>query len=147
MFTGFLFHLRARGLKVTVTEWLTLMRAITEGHSRAELSHFYHLARALLIKRETQYDLYDQAFAEYFQGLEHHFDISDELPDKLRAIGCFASQIPERRADRGHYVRGLGPLERTETRDRFFGSQVGADAAEPFWSDGPMRIDDPAALL
>ena len=79
MFSSFLFHLRARGLKVTLTEWLTLMRAMGEGHSRADLSHFYHLARALLIKRETQYDLYDQAFAEHFRGLEHHFDITDEV--------------------------------------------------------------------
>lgn len=83
MFGGFFYHLRARGLKVTLTEWLTLMRALAEGHSRADLSHFYHLARALLIKRETQYDLYDQAFAEHFRGLETHFDITDELLEWL----------------------------------------------------------------
>lgn len=83
MFTDFLFHLRARGLHVTLTEWLTLMRAMAEGHSRADLSQFYHLARALLIKRETQYDIYDQAFAEHFRGLEHHFDVSEELMEWL----------------------------------------------------------------
>ncbi|MEM9597967.1 MAG: VWA domain-containing protein [Acidobacteriota bacterium] len=79
VFADFLFLLRARGLKVSLTEWLTLMRAMAEGHSRANLSHFYHLARALLVKRETQYDLYDQIFASHFRGVEHHFDVSDEL--------------------------------------------------------------------
>ena len=74
-------------------------------------------------------------------------DITNELPDKLRAIGCFRSQVPERRADRGHYVKGLGPLERTETRDRFFGSQVGVDAAEPLWCEGPLRLDRLSRLL
>ena len=83
MFAAFFFHLRARGLKVTLTEWLTLMRAMAEGHSRADLSQFYHLARALLIKRETQYDLYDQAFAEHFRGLEFQFDVTDEVLDWL----------------------------------------------------------------
>ena len=83
MFKDFLFVLRERGLKVSLTEWLTLIRAMAEGHSRADLSHFYHLARALLVKRETQYDLYDQIFAAHFRGVETHFDISDELLDWL----------------------------------------------------------------
>jgi len=79
MFTDFLFHLRARGLKVTLTEWLALIRALSEGHARANLEVFYHLARALLVKRESLYDLYDRAFAEYFRGVDQHFDLSDEL--------------------------------------------------------------------
>ena len=83
MFSDFLFQLRAHGLKVSFTEWLALMRAMAEGHSRADLSHFYHLARALLIKRETQYDLYDQVFAQHFRGIERQFDLSDELLEWL----------------------------------------------------------------
>ncbi|MEM6794095.1 MAG: VWA domain-containing protein [Acidobacteriota bacterium] len=83
MFTGFLLHLRARGLAVTLTEWLVLMRAMAEGHSRADLSHFYHLARALLIKSEAKYDLYDQVFAEYFRGLERVFDVDEQLLEWL----------------------------------------------------------------
>lgn len=84
MFAGFFYYLRERGLKVSLTEWLTLMRAMAAGLVRADLAVFYHLARALLIKRETQYDLYDQAFAEYFEGLERQFDVSDELLEWLQ---------------------------------------------------------------
>lgn len=83
MFTDFFYHLRAHDLKVSITEWLTLMRAIAEGHSRADLSHFYHLARALLVKRETEYDVYDMAFAEYFRGVEAQFELSEELLEWL----------------------------------------------------------------
>ena len=84
MFTDFLYHLRARGLKVSLNEWLPLVRALVEGHARANLEVFYHLARALLVKRESQYDLYDQAFVEHFRGVEGHFDITDELLEWLK---------------------------------------------------------------
>ena len=83
MFNDFFYHLRARGLKVSLSEWLPLLRALAEGHARANLNVFYHLARALWVKRETQYELYDQAFAEYFKGVEKQYDVSDELLDWL----------------------------------------------------------------
>ncbi|MEZ4270299.1 MAG: VWA domain-containing protein [Myxococcota bacterium] len=79
MFVGFLFHLRAFGLKVSVTEWLSLMQAMANGHTKSSLQVFYHLARALLVKKETLYDLYDQAFASYFEGIDAHFSINDEI--------------------------------------------------------------------
>ena len=83
MFTDFLFHLRGHGIKVSLTEWLPLMRALAGGHARADLTVFYHLARALLVKTETLYDLYDRAFAEYFAGVDAQFDLSDELLEWL----------------------------------------------------------------
>jgi len=84
MFTGFLLHLRAVGLKVTLTEWLVLVRALAEGYGRASLSVFYHLARSLLVKSEAQYDLYDRAFAEYFAGVAVTADITEELLEWLK---------------------------------------------------------------
>jgi hypothetical protein len=84
MFVDFFYHLRDYGLKVTTTEWLALMRALAEGHSRADLTAFYHLARCLLIKRETDYDAYDRAFATFFKDVEDRLDITDELLDWLQ---------------------------------------------------------------
>jgi hypothetical protein len=83
MFVDFFYHLRGYGLKVTITEWLTLMRALAGGHSRADLSVFYHLARALLVKRESDYDTYDRAFSSFFLGLEDHFRVDEELREWL----------------------------------------------------------------
>ncbi len=79
MFVDFLFTLRAYGIRVTPTEWMTLMEALSMGLGRANLSTFYTLARSVLVKSEAQFDRYDQAFAEFFEGVERQFDLSDEL--------------------------------------------------------------------
>jgi hypothetical protein len=79
MFIDFFYHLRSFGLKVTSTEWLALMQALAAGHARADLNTFYHLARCLLVKRESDYDTYDRAFASFFAGIEARADISEEL--------------------------------------------------------------------
>jgi len=60
-------------------EWLTLIEALSLGFARADLTSFYHLARNLVVKRESEFDLYDRAFAYHFKGIETHFDIDDDL--------------------------------------------------------------------
>ncbi len=52
MFLNFFFQLRAHGLKVSPTEWLTLLQAVARGYDRADLRVFYGLARSILVKRE-----------------------------------------------------------------------------------------------
>ncbi|MEM1247759.1 MAG: VWA containing CoxE family protein [Acidobacteriota bacterium] len=79
MFVDFFFHLRGHGLRVTITEWLTLMKAMAMGFTRADLSVFYHLARSILVKKESDFDIYDRAFATFFMDLEDQFDIDDEV--------------------------------------------------------------------
>ena len=79
MFLAFFYQLRAHGIKVSTTEWLSLMAALVRGFDRANLSTFYTLARALLVKREGQYDAFDRAFASSFEGIEGELQISDEL--------------------------------------------------------------------
>lgn len=79
MFTEFLYHLRAFGVKVTTTEWLSLMQAVSYGYTRASLSVFYHLARSVLVKDEALFDRYDRAFASYFHGIEGYFNLDEEL--------------------------------------------------------------------
>jgi uncharacterized protein with von Willebrand factor type A (vWA) domain len=79
MFVDFLYHLRDFGLKATSTEWLALMQALEGGHARGDLNAFYHLARCLLVKRESDYDTYDRTFASFFAGIEALPDVSDEL--------------------------------------------------------------------
>ena len=45
MFSGFLYHLRGYGLKVSMMEWLALMESLTAGYARSNLTVFYHLSR------------------------------------------------------------------------------------------------------
>lgn len=79
MFTDFFYFLRLHGLKVSLLEWLSLMKALAQGYARADLMTFYRLARALLVKRETDFDLYDRIFAAYFRDIDGHFELDEEL--------------------------------------------------------------------
>ena len=79
MFLGFFYALRAAGIGVSTTEWLALMESLARGYAHASLETFYELARALLVKREAQYDVYDQVFASVFKGVPARFDVDDEL--------------------------------------------------------------------
>lgn len=79
VFLDFFYHLRSAGLKVGTTEWLSLLDAVTLGHARTNVGTFYHVARALVVHRESDFDRFDRAFAEYFHGLESQFSLDDEL--------------------------------------------------------------------
>ena len=112
MFVDFFYHLRGYGLKVTITEWLSLMRALSIGYSRADLHVFYNLARCLMVKREADFDNYDRAFASFFMGVENHFDISDELLEWLSNPKLPRELTDEERAK-------LQALDLDELRERF----------------------------
>ncbi|MCA9562630.1 MAG: VWA domain-containing protein [Myxococcales bacterium] len=83
MFVGFFLHLRARGIPVTTTEFLSLLEAIEKGLGQNSLRHFYALSRATLVKSEAHFDSFDKAFAEYFQDAEFSWDLPDSLLDWL----------------------------------------------------------------
>ena len=52
MFTPFFYLLKAKGLEVSLTEWLTFMEALDQGLSGASLTQFYYLGRMILVKSE-----------------------------------------------------------------------------------------------
>ena len=70
MFASFFYLLRARGLKISLNEWITFIEAIDKGLSEASFTQFYYLARSLLIKSEVEYDKFDCVFLEYFKNME-----------------------------------------------------------------------------
>jgi len=112
VFVDFFYTLRGYGLKVTITEWLTLMRACAQGHTRANLTTFYYLARAVLVKRETDFDIYDRAFASFFHGIEDHFEVDQELLEWLEHPELPRELTPEERAELEH-------MDLEELRQRF----------------------------
>ncbi len=79
MFLTFFYLLRARGLSVSMNEWMTLMEALNQGLAGSSLTSFYHLCRSILIKTEADYDKFDQVFAEYFQGIQTPEDLPEEF--------------------------------------------------------------------
>ncbi|WP_019936470.1 VWA domain-containing protein [Bordetella sp. FB-8] len=81
MLTDFFYHLRAHRLPVSVQEYLTLLDALRADRLMAPtLDDFYFLARAALIKDETLYDRYDQAFGAYYRGIVAKLPPDKEIP-------------------------------------------------------------------
>ncbi|MEO6596597.1 MAG: bacillithiol biosynthesis deacetylase BshB1 [Planctomycetota bacterium] len=72
-------------------------------------------------------------------------DISAVAAAKAEVVRCYRSQLNP--SDRSHLVQGLDLLERGEVRDRFYGARSGVMAAESFWHDGPVRVQDLGLLL
>ena len=66
MFTGFFYSLKEAGLRVTLSEWLTLQDALNKGLCNSSLTEFYYLARMILVKSETDYDKFDMVFEAVF---------------------------------------------------------------------------------
>lgn len=70
MLLQFFYHLRDSKLPVSTTELLTLLEALSRDLTdQYSIDQFYSLARVCLVKNESLYDKFDQAFAEYFEGL------------------------------------------------------------------------------
>lgn len=83
MFIDFFYRLRDRGLPLGVTEFITLLDALSEGLARESLTHFYGVARSILVKRPEHYDLYDRVFAEHFEDVELDEETKAEITDEL----------------------------------------------------------------
>ena len=98
MLIDFFYHLRAHKLPVSVQEYLTLLEALQARLMPPTVDDFYHLARMTLVKDETLFDRYDQAFAEFHRTLEAALPADKEIPlDWL--IKEFQKQLtPEQKA-------------------------------------------------
>ena len=83
MFLDLFYLMRARGLHVSMNEWLSLMDALEKGLCRNSLLEFYYVSRAILVKTEADFDKFDEVFLDYFDRIQHIEDIPQELMDWL----------------------------------------------------------------
>lgn len=84
MFVDFFYTLRKYKVPVSITEWMVLMEALSRGYAWSSLNNFYFLARSILVKSEAFYDQYDQAFQDFFEGIETPPEIRDEVLEWLK---------------------------------------------------------------
>ena len=97
MLTDFFYTLKNRKVPVSITEWMTLMEALSKGYI-SNLDEFYYLARAILVKSENHYDQYDVAFQEYFKGIEGPAEINQQILDWLKDPAIRKTLTEEERA-------------------------------------------------
>ncbi|GGX57989.1 vWA domain-containing protein [Saccharospirillum salsuginis] len=82
MLIRFFTTLRQHGVKVTTKELLTLHEALESRLAQFDMDAFYQIARLCMVKDETQFDRFDQAFAHFYEGLEAMPNpMGGELPD------------------------------------------------------------------
>jgi uncharacterized protein len=80
MLTEFFFKLKSHKLPVSIKEWLTLLEAMQKNVISPSIDEFYYLSRTALVKDEQNFDKFDRAFAEYFQGVESIAGIELDVP-------------------------------------------------------------------
>ncbi len=85
MFIDFFYTLKRVGIPVSPTSFLRLQKALGLGVI-SSLNDFYTAARSILVKSERYFDLYDQAFAHYFEGAELAEPDEFVLTDVARAM-------------------------------------------------------------
>ena len=119
MFSGFFYFLKAKGMDISLNEWLTLIEAMDKGLCQSSLVEFYYIARMILVKSETEFDKFDMAFDEYFKGIKAGTDdITDQM---LRWLdkSDFA-EYSEEMEEKRHYLNQVEEhMDADETRELY----------------------------
>lgn len=144
MLFGFFFALRAAGLKPSLSELLMLLEALARRVTTCSLDQFYYLARAALVKDETQFDRYDRAFTAYFKGAQAAGEaifgeipeawlraqmtrlLSDEEKARIEALGGFQALMETLRRR----------LEEQQERHQGGNKWIGTGGTSPFGHSG-----------
>jgi len=76
----FFFKLKSHKLPVSIKEFLTLLEALQKGVIGSSIDDFYYLARTTMVKDESNFDKFDRAFAEFWEGVEAIPGIEAQIP-------------------------------------------------------------------
>ena len=85
MFIEFFYKLRERGLPISPTSFLRLQKALSLGMIQS-VDDFYTTARAILVKSERYFDMYDQVFAHFFRGVALRAPEEIELTEIVKTL-------------------------------------------------------------
>ena len=84
MFLNFFNELREAKVPVTLKEYLMLMEAMDKQVIDMDVTDFYYLSRAALVKDERNIDKFDKVFGHVFKGLDSLADAVDvtDIPEE-----------------------------------------------------------------
>jgi uncharacterized protein with von Willebrand factor type A (vWA) domain len=80
MLIDFFLKLKSHKLPVSIKEYLTLLEAMDHKVIGQSIDEFYYLSRIALVKDEANFDKFDRAFAEFWQGVETIPGIETQIP-------------------------------------------------------------------
>ncbi|MCV2885384.1 VWA domain-containing protein [Aestuariibacter sp. AA17] len=143
MLVDFFFTLRKHKVKSSLRELLDLLGALEKGVVFADIEAFYYLSRLTLVKDESQFDKFDRAFADYFEGVEAIDLFGKDIPDEwLRKE--FEKHLSEEEKKQIEAMGGLDKLMETlkkrleEQQKRHQGGNkwIGTGGTSPFGAYG-----------
>ncbi|NMH61122.1 vWA domain-containing protein [Alteromonas ponticola] len=143
MLIDFFYTLRKYRVKTSLRELLDLLAALDKQVVYADIEAFYYVARTIMVKDETQYDRFDRAFAEYFDGVQSIDIFDNDIPEEwLRKM--FEKQLSEEEKQQIKALGGLDKLMETlkqrleEQKKRHQGGNkwIGTGGTSPFGAYG-----------
>jgi len=143
MLFGRLFYgLRGAGIKVSPTEWMTLIEGLATGAIEPSLDALYAVGRALLVKHEAHFDTWDQVFAATFGEGEMPVALSEELlkwlDQPLDRPGLSAEELAQLERMGLDDLRKLFLERLEEQKERHDGGNrwIGTGGTSPFGNGG-----------
>ena len=140
MLTRFFFDLRAAGVPVTVTEFLTLLEGLKARVVFISAQDFYYFARLCLVKDERHYDRFDRVFAATFAGAEQLFArVMAEVPaDWLKSLAerSLSEEEKQRVQSLGGWEQLLETLREQQERHEGGNKWIGTGGTSPFGTQG-----------
>lgn len=143
MLVDFFLKLRAHGLPVSLRELLDLVRALEARVVHGSIEEFHALARLCLVKDEANYDRFDLAFGDFFDGVLTLAEVLGEIPHEWLRKEAERLLTHEEKAK----IKGLGGFEElmrtlaerlAEQEGRHAGGSkwIGTGGTSPFGASG-----------
>jgi uncharacterized protein len=130
MLTEFFLKLKSHKLPVSIKEWLTLLEAMQKNVISPSIDEFYYLSRTTLVKDENNFDKFDRAFGEYFQGVESIAGAELDVPLEWLLKQAELNLSPEEKA----MIESLGGWEKLmETLKKRLEEQKGRHQGGDKW--------------
>ncbi|HBP31191.1 MAG: vWA domain-containing protein [Advenella sp.] len=155
MFIDFFYHLKNHKIPVSVKEYLTLLEVLRERVMPPSLDDFYHLARLTLVKDETLFDRFDQAFALFVKKLPASLPAGPDIPLDWLISQMQKNLTPEEKAALEKHgwdkLMEMFKERLNEQKERHAGGSkwVGTGGTSPFGNSGyhpeGIRVGGPSA--
>ena len=139
MFDLLLLNLRARGVKVGLGEWLAFLDGLQKGLAH-DLDSLYRFGRAMMVKKESQFDDWDLAFKATFDGVELEPELKDQLEEWLRQAVESQGEFVEHDMS-PEELRQLFEERLREQQERHDGGSrwIGTGGTSPFGNQGRAK--------
>ena len=143
MLISFFLKLKEHKLPVSIKELLTLLEAMEKQIIGPSIDDFYFLARIALVKDEANFDKFDRAFADYFNGVETLAGPNADIPLEWLLKQVELHLTPEEKAQ----IAALGGwdklmemlkqrLEEQKKRHQGGNKMIGTAGTSPFGAYG-----------